>query len=188
VDPRAFWDIIDTAQARSGPGRPFDQALVEYLATTTQDEILRYQDRFSEVRAALYRWDVWAAAYLIAGGCSDDSFLDFRAGLIAQGRDWYQRVTASPDGLADHPATADAPDPARSRPLFYEEVNYAASHAFARVTGDQDNFYDARDHDRDSPERSDQSPAGEDFDFDDARQMRRRLPRLSALYLRDDSG
>ena len=40
------------------------------------------------VHAVLYRWDMWAAAYLIGGGCSDDGFIDFRAGLIAQGLDW----------------------------------------------------------------------------------------------------
>ena len=34
--------------------------------------------------------------YLIGGGCSDDAFTDFRAGIIAQGRDWYEKVAASP--------------------------------------------------------------------------------------------
>jgi hypothetical protein len=38
---------------------------------------------------------VWAAAYLIGGGCSGDAFIDFRAGVIAQGRDWYEKVAAS---------------------------------------------------------------------------------------------
>ena len=55
------------------------------MATRTRQDILQYQERFDEVHAALYRWDVWGAAYLIAGVCSDDSFVDFRAGLRAQG-------------------------------------------------------------------------------------------------------
>lgn len=45
----------------------------------------------------LYRYDLWAAAYLIGGGCSDDSFTDFRAGLIGQGCDWYEQATTSSD-------------------------------------------------------------------------------------------
>ncbi|MFD6293827.1 DUF4240 domain-containing protein [Streptomyces sp. NPDC060235] len=49
-----------------------------------------------------------AAAYLIGGGCSNDSFMDFRAGLIALGRDWYEKATADPDSLADHPAVIAA--------------------------------------------------------------------------------
>jgi hypothetical protein len=189
VDISAFWDIIDTAQASSGQGKPFDQALAGYLATRSLQDILEYQRWFDEMHTALYRWDVWAAAYLIGGGCSDDSFIDFRAGLIAQGGDWYQRVAASPDSLAGHPAVADAPNPSNGEPLFYEEVNYAAHYAFKRVTGDKDSFYDAWNRYRGSRGHSDPSPAdmGEEFDFDDAQQMRRRLPRLSALYLRNGS-
>jgi len=138
-----FWDIIDTARESSGQGKPFDQALAGYLATRSLQDILEYQQRSDEMHAALYRWDVWAAAYLIGGGCSDDSFIDFRAGLIAQGRDWYQRVAASPDSLAGHPAVADAPNHSHGGPLFYELVNYAAPDAFERVTGGKDSFYDA---------------------------------------------
>ena len=139
------------------------------------------------MHAALYRRDVWAAAYLIAGGCSDDSFIDFRAGLIARGRDWYHRAAASPDSLAGHPAVADA-SRLRGEPLFYEEVNYAAPRAFERVTGDYAGFNDAWRRYRDSRGHSDHTPdMDEDFDFEDAQQMRRRLPRLAAHCLQNDS-
>ncbi len=151
---------------------------------------MEYQERFNEMGAAVSRWDVWAAAYLIAGGCSDDSFTDFRAGLIAQGRDWYQKAAASPDSLAGHPAVADAAHrPWGEPPLFYEEVNYAAPYAFERVSGDDHGFYDAWDRYTASREQHDRSPVdmGEDFDFDDAQQMRRRLPGLSALCLGNGS-
>jgi Protein of unknown function (DUF4240) len=189
VEVSVFWDIIDTARESSGQGKPFDQALAGYLATRSLQDILEYQQRSDEMHAALYRWDVWAAAYLIGGGCSDDSFIDFRAGLIAQGRDWYQRVAASPDSLAGHPAVADAPNHSHGGPLFYELVNYAAPDAFERVTGGKDSFYDAWNRYRGLRGHRDPSPAdmGEDFDFDDAQEMRRRLPRLSALYLRNAS-
>ena len=104
VETDTFWDIIATAQDQSGSGKPFHQSLTDCLAAGTEQDILQYQDRFDDLHAALYRWDMWAAAYLIGGGCSDDGFIDFRAGLIAQGRDWYQRAAASPDSLAGHPA------------------------------------------------------------------------------------
>jgi hypothetical protein len=49
--------------------------------------------------------------------------------------------------------------------------------------------YDAWDRYSASRNQGDRSPAdmGEDFDFDDAQQMRRRLPRRSALCLRNGS-
>ncbi|MFI9163388.1 DUF4240 domain-containing protein [Kitasatospora aureofaciens] len=163
----------------------FDQALVGLLAARPKREILEYQERFDELHGALYRWDVWAAAYLIGGGCSDDSFIDFRAAVIAQGRGWYQRVAINPDDLAEHPlvvaAAAEHDDV-----LFYEVVNYSATYAFKQLAGDDEDFYEAWNgywnaHPR---ERLDVD-MGEDFDFDDAEQMHRRLPRLSALHLPD---
>jgi hypothetical protein len=182
VDNGAFWGVIEAARARSTLGMPFDQALVGYLATRPRQDILEFQQRFDQMHAALYRWDAWAAAYLIGGGCSADGFIDFRAGLIAQGSEWYEKVTASPDSLADHPALADAPACIQGEPLFYETVNYAAAGAFERATGaGRQRFYDAlRRYDGSGGHPG---PAGEDFDFDDDHEMRRRLPCLSALCL-----
>lgn len=95
VDASKFWGIIATARTPSGPGKPFGQALTGHLATFNEQDILPYHDRFDQLHAALYRWDLWAAAYLIGGGCSDDAFIDFRARIIAQGRGWHEKVTAS---------------------------------------------------------------------------------------------
>jgi hypothetical protein len=171
------------------PGQAVHEALVDHMPTRTRQDIFQYQERFDEVHAAPYQWDVRAAAYLIAGVCSDDSFMDFRTGLRAQGRDWYQKAAASPDSLAAHPDVASTVHRPLDNALFYEEVNYAASDAFERVSGDDHGLYDAWDRYSASRDQSDRSPAdmGEDFDFDDAQQMRRRLPRPSALCLRNGS-
>ena len=90
MDTDGFWDLIESARASAMEGKPFHEMLVDLLTARTEQEILDYQEKFDEAHQALCRWDMWAAAYLIGGGCSDDSFMDFRAGLIAQGRDWYQ--------------------------------------------------------------------------------------------------
>ena len=184
MDSAEFWDIIEAARASAVDSKPFHEALADRLAALTEHEILDYQERFEEARQALYRWDLWAAAYLIGGGCSDDSFMDFRAGLIAQGRDWYQQAADCPDSLAAHPAVAAASRP-WDNPLFYEEVNYGAPHACERVTGDAHAFYDAQN----SRAERGRAPVdmGEDFDFDNEEEMRSRLPRLSAICLGDSA-
>ncbi|MFY9934685.1 MAG: DUF4240 domain-containing protein [Streptosporangiaceae bacterium] len=181
MDTGGFWEVIEAARASASEGRPFHEVLTDLLAGRTEHEILDYQEKFDEVRQVLYRWDVWAAAYLIGGGCSDDSFIDFRAGLIAQGRDWYYQAADSPDSLASHPAVTAAIRRPWDNPLFYEEVGYAASRAFERVSGDDHAFWDALG----AREQHDRTPAGmgEAFDFDDEQEMHRRLPRLSALCL-----
>jgi Protein of unknown function (DUF4240) len=184
MDITAFWDLIEAGRASAGPGKPFHQALTDLLAGRTREEILQYQDRFDEMHRAVYRWDMRAAAYLIGDGSADDSFMDFRAGLIAQGRDWYHTAAASPESLAGHPAVAAAAGRPWDNPLFYEEAAYAASYAFEQVTGNEHAFWDALD----SRTGRDRGPAdmGEHFDFKDDQVMRTRLPRLFALCLGDN--
>ncbi|MEV4561068.1 DUF4240 domain-containing protein [Kitasatospora sp. NPDC049285] len=188
MDIDEFWQLIDSAREVSGPQRPFDEALVELLAARPEAEILAYEAHFDRLHAAVYRWDLWAAAYLVGGGCSDDSFMDFRAGLIAQGRTWYERAAADPDALADHPAMAG--DGAQAEELFfYEDVNYAASYAYQRRTGDRGRFeaeYRAHLERHGLQVRESDEDLGEDFDFDDEDEMHRRLPRLAAVFLTDD--
>ncbi|WP_042390418.1 DUF4240 domain-containing protein [Streptacidiphilus melanogenes] len=189
MDTTEFWRIIDSARGRAGEGLAFAEALVEVLAARPPREILQYHERFEEFHAALYRWDLWAAGYLIGGGCSDDGFIDFRAGVIALGQAWYERAAAAPDSLAEHPevsAAAVADDDA----VFDELVNYAAAYAFERLTGDEDDFYEAWDAyaaERSAVPASAADVAedmGERFSFDDA-ELHRRLPHLAALFLGD---
>ncbi|MEV4764871.1 DUF4240 domain-containing protein [Micromonospora chokoriensis] len=194
MDVDEFWTVVKSAGAgldgRTGDdGEAVAAALVTRLAATSPERILEFQELFDQLHDALYRWDVWAAAYLIGGGCSDDSFIDFRAGVIALGREWYERVLASPDGLADHPvvlqAAAEEDD---GGTLFAESVNYVASEAYEQVTGgDDDAFYEAmkaRQHAAVGIDEAREPDMGEDFDFDNDDEMRRRLPRLAALFLR----
>ncbi|GLF95401.1 DUF4240 domain-containing protein [Streptomyces yaizuensis] len=175
-----FWQLIDTARAQATTGRPFADALTDILAARSPQTILAYERTFTGVHGGLHRWDVWAAAYLIGGGCSDDSFMDFRAGVIAQGRAWYERVHASPDSLARHPLALTGEPERLEEILFDESVNYAAAKAYPRALGDPE-AWDAMVADGCA---ADTDP-GEDFDFDDEEEMRRRLPSLTGLLIGD---
>ncbi|KAK1181606.1 DUF4240 domain-containing protein [Streptomyces sp. NBS 14/10] len=195
MDTDRFWTVIESARAAGPDGqlgdKPFDEALVDLLAALSKEDILEFQTRFDEIHDAVYRWDVWAAAYLIGGGCSDDSFIDFRAGLIALGREWYERAAADPDSLAEHPAVIEAVADGGYEALFNEDVNYVASRAFERVAAVGEDFYEEWKRHRSAQGESGdgglgagaEADMGEDFDFDDDEEMSRRLPRLAALYL-----
>ncbi|MFD3834659.1 DUF4240 domain-containing protein [Streptomyces sp. NPDC058642] len=184
MDTDEFWNIVETARSKTTEDLPFHEALVDLLARRSPQDILRYQERFDVLHGAVCRWDVWAAAYLIGGGCSDDSFTDFRAGLIAQGREWYERAAAVPDSLADHAEVIRAAADFEDRTLFYEDADYCASDAYERITGDGEAFYEAwSQYAADRQDTGAENDMGEDFDFDDDDEMRRRLPRLSLLFL-----
>ena len=97
-----FWQLIDQSrQQATAQNQTHAQALSEILNPLSVAEIIAFEHLFTRYFHEAYDWKLWAAAYLIHGGCSDDGFMDFRAWLIAQGETTYQNVLAHPDVLAE---------------------------------------------------------------------------------------
>jgi hypothetical protein len=168
-----FWAVIDraTADRPASPGDVAKRAAAE-LATRDQAEIVAWDRHLGKVMAASGKEDLWAAAYLINGGCSDDGFDNFRGWLIAHGRDAVARAVREPDSLAEMSVIKAA---AESGAVFEAgEVLTIAADAYAQATGDELPSSDA------PPTRPDPADL---WDFDDEDEMQRRLPRLSALFL-----
>lgn len=181
-----FWALVESARGDlderwRDDGEAVAVALITRLAPSTIETIADYQLHFDGVHEALHRWDVWAAAYLIGGDRSDDSFMEFRAGVVALGRDWYERVLLSPDRLADHPVVTRAAASHDSEALFAESMIYVGIEACNWQNADEEEeYYDFIIAGEAERERTDM---GEEFDFDDETQLRRRLPRLAAMFL-----
>jgi Protein of unknown function (DUF4240) len=168
-----FWAVIDRATA-DRPASPADVAkrAAAELATRDPAEIVAWDRHLGRVMTASGKEDLWAAAYLINGGCSDDGFDSFRGWLIAHGRAAVAGAVREPDSLAEMPAVKAA---AQSGAVFEaEEVLTIAADAYAQVTGDDMPPGDP------TPTRPDPADL---WDFDDEEEMQRRLPRLAALFL-----
>jgi hypothetical protein len=74
-----------------------------------------------------YRWDLWAVAYIVNCGCSDDDFDDFRGWLLAQGKDRYQAALEAPERIGDWVEPGD--------PVECENFVYVARRAYEEKTG-----------------------------------------------------
>ncbi|MFD9601596.1 DUF4240 domain-containing protein [Streptomyces sp. NBC_01224] len=176
MDTTDFWNLIDDARAQvTGPEDA--EAVVErasaLLAARPREEIVAAQQLLWDLMAASYRAPLWAAAYTINGGCSDDGFDYFRGWLIAQGREVFEQVVADPDTLAELPVIrAAAPE---GEEMECERTLGIAWDAHRAATGEDmpdDSF--TIDYPGLDPEW--------DFDFDDAERVALRLPKLDALY------
>ena len=60
------------------------------------DELIEFHRLFNRAMDDAYIWDLWGAAYLINGGCSDDGFAYFRSWLISRGRGGLRRRRPGP--------------------------------------------------------------------------------------------
>lgn len=172
MDHNQFWDIISRA-CRSDPksAEEWDIRLIDELVRLTPDEIIEWNHIFDRLAAEAYRTDLWAAAYVINGGASDDGFYYFRCWLIGMGKEIYTAAVADPDSLA-----GVATPRWFAEGIDAEAEIYAAAHqAWIRVTGQPDTAeYPARNETAEL--------IGEDWDFDNTDLMRQHLPRLAALY------
>jgi hypothetical protein len=177
VDTAHFWHLVDQARDRVS-----DLTDVEAIAQEAQallsalpvGEITAADQAFWQLMADSFQDSLWAAAYVINGGCSDDGFDYFRGWLILQGREPFEQALRDPDSLATWPTIVRAAQDESE--LECECALVMTSRAFTAVTGDELPASDAITY-------PDADPDGEwSFEFDDDEEMNRRLPRLSALY------
>ncbi|MFM9594854.1 DUF4240 domain-containing protein [Streptomyces scabiei] len=188
MDVEDFWALLGEACAEVDALEPdfgdrpaaIERACEKRLVRRTPAEIVQFSLRQWQLRDHAYRYDLWAAAYLIEGWWSDDGFMDFREGLISLGRPWYESALADPDSLAGHPAVRSGGDVL----IGNEDFSQVAHRAYERVTGEPDGLDRALEA---SPEAGPlgvlTEPAGVRWDVTDGDAMRRRLPRLAAIFL-----
>ncbi len=162
-----FWQII-ADNCTNGPDcDDWDVRLTVALSKLPAEVIVEWNHIFDNLAKQAYRNDLWAAAYLINGGASDDGFYYFRCWLIGMGKSVYENAIADPDNLADvvSPEMLEA-----------EAEIYAAAHqAWMQVTGN--------DYEADYPARNESAElVGEDWDFDDEQLCRQKIPRLFAKF------
>ena len=86
MNKEGFWKLIDSSRKKSeGDLEEQVDILRRQLQQLEASEIVQFDKIFRKYWARAYTWDLWGAAYIIGGGCSDDGFLDFRGWLISKG-------------------------------------------------------------------------------------------------------
>jgi hypothetical protein len=103
-----FWKLVEKVHhAAKGDMERKCELLEAELRKLSLAEVHSFHGHFDACLDRAYAWNLWAAAYIINGGCSDDAFSDFRSTLISMGRKTFERVLADPESLADLDYDAD---------------------------------------------------------------------------------
>jgi hypothetical protein len=171
MDEKRFWDLIACSAAPTADEQ--DVAMDKLLRRLPADDLLAFQLRYDDLMHRAYKTDLRGAAYLILGGCSDDGFIDFRAWLVARGKQVYEAALANPDTLADLVST-DTRE-------CNSALNSAAFGAWEAATGRPPDEFN-EELSRVSPHWKDPDE-GEDWDFVDDDEVLRRFPRLARIFL-----
>ena len=96
----AFWALIDEVHEKTQYDMKAKEALLTKRLQSLSAERLRgYGYHWDAAMKEAYDWRLWAAAYVIHGGCSDDGFSDFRSTVIMLGRKTFREAMRDPDTL-----------------------------------------------------------------------------------------
>ena len=162
MDESKFWGIVQRAHDESGGDMDEKcEAVKTSIASLSKEDAIVFSHLFDEMMDKAYSWPLWAAAYIINGGCSDDSFSDFCASLISRGRQSFESAIANPESLVDEESDEDT--------LFYEGYQYAVNDGVEASAG----FVP----DRNKPHA--ENPSGKEWEED---KVYEQFPKLSAKF------
>ena len=180
MDPDAFWDLIAGAKRECGQDMDASlQWLTERLTTLGPQQAQDFHDILHGYKHLAYKYGLWTAATLMCGnGCSDDGFMDFRAWLIAQGKEVYLAALADPDSLADVEPYGGCQ---------FESFSYVASKVLNTLTG-RGAYVALADFDALVLELSKGIQYGEGIDYPyEWDELERHFPRLCGKYLEPET-
>jgi Protein of unknown function (DUF4240) len=163
-----FWQIIERAARFDGDPAAHMNALGAELYELTPEEIISFEVAFRRYLNKAYTWNLWGAAYVVHGGCSDDGFEYFRRWLVSKGRDVYESALADPDSLAQLEV-----QPGPDGIWEFEEIYYVALRVFKAKGGQGD----VRDYSELEAGLGGSGPSGEPFK-EDQEHLARSYPNL----------
>ncbi|MFL5730781.1 MAG: DUF4240 domain-containing protein [Cytophagaceae bacterium] len=162
-----FWAIVQSSfDKTNGDFEEQQIQLASLLKSLALQEIILFDNRFRELRGRAYNWQLWAAIYIIHGGCGDDSFMDFRDWVIAQGNFFYYRTISDPETLAEVETERIE--------IEWEGMGYIPSTVFKKLTGKE----------IPSEYRENQEITGTEWE-DDSDTLKNMFPKLYAKYSRN---
>lgn len=127
-----FWRAIADSRRDAANLEEQMQRLSQLLKDADPGLLVDFQRVLEDRANDAYRWDLWAVAYIVNGGCSDDGFYYFRGWLIAQGRDYFETALADPERAADRIEPDDIAE--------CEEIYAIAPRIYEAKTGRDDFF------------------------------------------------
>jgi predicted DNA-binding WGR domain protein len=133
-----FWNLIERSKRKAtGDVNEQVEILTEILTERPVADIIEFGRILNYYHALSYTSELWAAAYIIQGGCSDDAFDYFRAWIIAQGREVFDNALENPESLAKLINVEEAEETDAESLLYVSQEAYKS-----KTGGDIDEFSD----------------------------------------------
>ena len=131
MDNQEFWRIIDFAHHNAaGDDQAQEMLLVNALSQYSPGDIIEFECIFRQNIIAADDFKIMAAAKIIEGSVTDDSYVYFRCWLLGLGEKVFTNALRNPDSLASVVTKEMNTD--------FEPLLYVATQAYKNKTGKQE--------------------------------------------------
>ncbi|KAB7709064.1 DUF4240 domain-containing protein [Bacillus aerolatus] len=172
-----FWELLETCKEK---GEDIDEQiewLVTHLSRKPVKDIVMFDFIFNQYYYKSYTSNLWAAAYIVMGGCSDDCFDYFRAWVLYLGKECYEAAIENPETLLPYFKLLEEQEEIPQ----LEELLYVASIAYEEKTGFDDEKY-FKLYDQLAKDDYIEPELEFDWDGDDEEGLRKKFPLLWGAY------
>jgi predicted DNA-binding WGR domain protein len=132
-----FWELLEKCKEHGDNAEEQMEWLVTKLSKRPVKDIVTFDYMFNKHYNNSYTSNLWAAAYIIMGGCSDDSFDYFRAWILYLGKEAYERAIEDPESLLPYLKVVEEQDEVPQ----LDEMLFIGSMAYEEKTGEDDEEY-----------------------------------------------
>jgi hypothetical protein len=138
IKTEQFWSLIDKAvELAHGDNELKEKFLTTELTKLSLEEIKDFEIAYRKSVIDADDFKIMAAAKIIEGYVSDDSYLYFRNWIIGQGKKVYDETLKNPDYLAKVVEKGESTD--------FESLLYVATEVYSRKTGKEEDESFPRD-------------------------------------------
>lgn len=170
MNENKFWEIIERANSVENTDEEKAQFIIELLSEELEEDIIEFSNIYRRKMAKACSFDILAANFIIRGYVSDDVFEDFRAWLVAQGKDRFEKVIKNPEDITDFLTQEDVNKMQGEDYLFVARNAYLKKKNIEEDSEEADEFDDMEEY-IDEPDFEDKWP-------DNLADLRNQYPKL----------
>ncbi|HEY4617496.1 MAG TPA: DUF4240 domain-containing protein [Flavobacterium sp.] len=139
LDEEIYWWIIENSTKGTDNQEDQELFLIAEIEKLSPQEMIGFRLRTDKLLFDSYNPELWCAAYIVSGGCSDGGFEYFRCWLISRGKEVFYSAKANPDSLINQVVEG-------KESYEFEGFWYVAMNAFKNSTGED--LYSFIDYDQ----------------------------------------
>ena len=102
MNEQNLWKLVQDAKEAKPTAYQQTQYLTRVISSYSAQSILSLKNIYWKLLKSSFTADLWAAAYVLNNGCSEQNFLYFRNWLILQGQSTFKKAIQDPECLIDY--------------------------------------------------------------------------------------